>query len=485
MLDIGEIKRLIENDKASAKKQQAMIGQRYYEGEHDIKSFRIFFINSEGVPEEDKTKANIKIPHPFFTENVDQAVQYLLSGDGYFFKSDDPELQKHLNERFNENDAFIAELYEFLTGCQVKGFEYMYYYKNAEGKSVFECADGAGVIEVRAKEAQDQCDHLIYWYADRIGKDNKKIIRIEVWDAHQTFYYYQIDNGGIVFDDEAEYNPRPHILYKKDGDTNTYFADYGQIPFFRMDNCKKQFSALKPIKALIDDYDLMNCGLSNNIQDTNESLYVVRGFTGDNLDELMQNIKSKKHIGVDDDGDVDIRTVTIPVEARKAKMEVDEQNIYRFGFALNTHGLKDTAATTNIAIKSAYSLLDLKTNKMIIRLKRFLRGPLGIVLDEINKELGTDYQQSDVYFHFEPEVPTNALENAQIELYEAQKRQAEINTVLTIANRIDDETALQLICEQLDIDFEEVKDKAPKADDVSDIYPIEAFDPAAGGGAVE
>lgn len=63
----------------------------------------------------------------------------------------------------------------------------------------------------------------------------------------------------------------------------------------------------------------MNAGLSNNIQDTNEALYVVRGFQGDNLDELMVNIKAKKHIGVDDEGGIDIKTVDIPVEARKRR----------------------------------------------------------------------------------------------------------------------------------------------------------------------
>lgn len=485
MLSIAEIKQLIDNDSASVKKQQARKGVQYYEGDHDIRNFRIFFVNGKGEPEEDKTKSNIKIAHPFFTENVDQTVQYLLSGDGYFFKSDDPNLQKDLNERFNENDAFISELYELVTGSQVKGFEYMYAYKNAEGRSVFECADGMGVVEVRAKESQDKCDHLIYWYVDRIGKDNKTIKRIEVWDAHQTYYYYQEDNGSIVFDDEAEHNPRPHTIYKKDKDENTYFEDYGRIPFFRLDNGRKQFSALKPIKHLIDDYDLMNCGLSNNIQDTNEALYVVRGFEGNNLDELMQNIKAKKHIGLPEEGGVEIQTISIPVEARKEKMEVDEQNIYRFGFALDTHGLKDTAATTNLAIESAYSLLGMKARKLIIRLKEFLRGPLGIVLDEINKEKGTDYQQKDVYFRFKPEVPTNALENAQIALIDAQKRQTEINTILSLAGRVDDDTTLQLICEQLDIDFEEVKGKAPKEDDFSGIYPEEEIETLAGGGLIE
>ena len=61
---------------------------------------------------------------------------------------------------------------------------------------------------------------------------------------------------------------------------------------------------------------------------------------------------------------MDVKTVDVPYQARQAKLDLDEKNIYRFGMGLNTAGLKDTSATTNIAIKAAYSLLDLKAKKI-------------------------------------------------------------------------------------------------------------------------
>ena len=72
---------------------------------------------------------------------------------------------------------------------------------------------------------------------------------------------------------------------------------------------------------------------------------------------------------------------------------------------------------------------------------------------------------SHVYFRFNHEIMSNAQENAQITLTEAQKRQAEINTLLGLADRLDNETLMQLICEQLDIDYEEIKSKLPKPDE--------------------
>ena len=469
MLTIQEIKSFIDNDAASMKKQLAKTGLRYYEGDHDIKNYRIFYIDGNGQLQEDKTKSNIKISHPFFKLLVDQQAQYMLSGKDGFVKSGRPELQTELDAYFNENENFAAELYELLCGAVAKGFEFMYAYKDENGRTAFQCADSIGVIEVRAKETQDNCDYVIYWYVDRIGKDNKTIKRIQVWDDKQTYFFCQEGDGNIIRDEAVEINPRPHILYKKDGDDNTlYYEDYGMIPFFRLDNGKKQTSGLKAIKNLVDDYDLMNAGLSNNIQDTNEALYVVKGFQGDNLDELMLNIKSKKHIGVDEEGGVEIKTVDIPVDARRTKMEIDEKNIFRFGMGVNTESLKDTSATTSIAIKSAYANLDMKCDGLQHFLLQFMRKLLKVVLKEINDEQGTDYEQKDVSFTFEREIIPNAMENAQIALIAAQEQQTRATTWLNMAAQFGTEITMQQLCDVMELDYDDIKDKLPNPEDDTD-----------------
>lgn len=471
MLTVDEIKQFINEDAASKKKKFAKVGVAYYGGKHDILNTRLFYFNADGKLVEDNTRSNVKIPHPFFTELVDQATQYILSGEGGFIRSDIPELQTEMDAYFNENEEFIAELSEVLDGGQIKGFEYMYAYKNKENRTAFSCADSIGVIEVEARFASDKKDHVIYWYVDRVDKDGKQIKHIMDWDSEQVAYYVQKDDGEIVLDANVSPNPKPHTLYenadKKDG--KTYYDTFGYIPFFRFDANKKQTSALKPIKPLIDDYDVMASSLSNNLADFDTPIHVVRGFDGNNLDELQQNLKTKKLIGVPEEGGgVDVVTVDVPYQARQAKLELDEKNIYRFGFGLNLSGLKDTAATTNIAIKAAYSLLDLKCSKLEIRLKQFLRKIIKVVLDEINKENSTDYQMKDVYFNFEHEIMSNAQENAQIELLKAQTRQAEITTLLNLAAQLDNDTLMQLIAEQLDLDWEEIKDKVKNPDEAED-----------------
>lgn len=465
MLSIEEIKYFIDDDASSKKKYMARKGQDYYEGKHDIRFYRIFYYNADGELVEDKTRSNIKISHPFFTELVDQAVEYILSGKDGYIKSNNTELQAELDTYFNKNEDFTAELSELLTGCISKGFEYMYAYKNAEDRTAFMCADCIGVVEVRAKDTDDGCEYVIYVYVDMEEKGKKEIKRIQVWDSENIYYYVQSDEGKITLDDSEPINPRPHTTYKKEGDEATYYENFGFIPFFRLDNNKKKISGLKVVKDIIDDYDLHSCSLSNNLVDFDTPLYVVKGFEGDSTNELIQNIKTKKYIGMestDSGAGVDIRTVDIPFQARQAKLDLDEKNIYRFGMGLNTSGLKDTKATTNIAIKATYSLLDLKCSKLEIRLKQFLRKILKVVIAEINTINGTDYQQKDVYFNFEHEIMSNAQENAQIELTEAQAENMKITTLLNLVTQLGNETVVKLICEVLDIDYEDIKSRLPE-----------------------
>lgn len=456
MLSEAEILQFINEDKVSTKKHLAKVGERYYEGDHDIRDYRIFYFNSDGNLVEDETRSNIKISHPFFTELVDQEVQYMLSGEGSFVRSDDMELQGYLDEYFD--DDFKSELNDVLTGTVSKGFDYMYAYMRSDERIGFQHADSMGVVEVREKDTDDHCEYVIYWYVDRIGKENKLIKRIQVWDTKQTTFYVQSEEGKIILDTDEKLNPRPHIIYHKEGDTATYYDDFGFIPFFRLDNNRKQFSGLKPVKNLIDDYDMMSCGLSNNLVDFDHPLHVVKGFQGDNLDELSVNLRTKKMIGVDATGDVEVRTIDIPYQARQTKMEEDEKNIYRFGMGFNSAQIGD-GNVTNVVIKSRYALLDLKCNKLEMKMKAFLKKIVNVVLDEINRNHEADYDFTDVYFDFQREVMTNAQDNAQIELVDAQKKQTEVNTLLSLANVLDDETIMQNICDVLELNWNDLKDR--------------------------
>lgn len=477
MLSADEIKRLIEDDAASPRKQYAKIARRYYGGDHDIKKYRIFFVDKDGKVQEDTTKSNARIARLFFRDLTDQGAQYFMSGKGKIVRSDDPELQKQMDLYFN-NGAFRKQLSMMLKGKEIDGDAYAYAYKKKDGRTAFMYARSAGVVEVRKSETDDGCEYVIYWYVDRIGKDNKKIKRIQVWDDKQVAFFCQVDNGPIIPDESEKINPAPHSVYTKDGEEGAYAEDYGLIPFFRLDNNEERRSSLHCTKDHIDDYDIMNSGLTNNIKDAAEVVVLVRGYDGDDLDELIFNMRQKKQISTDlAENNVEFKTIDIPVDARVKKMEIDQHNIYHDGRGVDIEALKDSNATVSVGIKATYHGLDMRCEETKAAVEEFMEQLVQVALNEINRATESDYTLSDVYFEFERESIVNVLEKAQVELTQAQARQAEIMTLLSVETKLDHETLMQQICDRFEIDYEEVKDKLPKPEESGDPYS-----PAAAGG---
>ena len=462
MLSVEEIKQLINEDAANPKKAKAKEGERYYNAEHDILDSRLFYYDVQGELQEDKIRSNIKISHPFFKILIDELSPYMLSFEQHPIRAKETAtgLQEYLDEYFDED--FWSEIGDLIDGTGIKGFEYLHAYKNEDNRLVFECADSMGVIEIEGRFASDKKDHVLYWYVDRIDKEGRKIKRIMDWDSQQVAYYIQTDEGEIEKDKDEKINPKPHVSYQENEDEAIIYEGHGFIPFWRLDNNKKQTSSLKPVKALIDDYDLHSCSLSNNLKDFDIPLYVIKGFEGDNLDELSQNLRTKKMIGVDENGGVDVKTVDIPYQARKEKLDLDEKNIYIFGMGFNPAQVGD-GNITNIVIKSRYTLLDLRAEKFEKRLKKLLKKIVEVVIDEINAEHGTGYQYSDVKIErFEKNTPSNDSENIANAKTEAETEQIRINTILNVAMTIGDEEALRLICEVLDLDFDALKTQVEK-----------------------
>lgn len=463
ILTESQIKSFIDNDFNSDRKRFAREGHAYYWGKHDILQYRMFYFNAESQLVEDKMRANNRICHPFFTELVDQLAAYMLSFDESPIRAKNNEhgLQDHLDEYFD--DEFWAEIHDLITGTNAKGFEYLYAYKGKDDKLAFQCADSLGVVEVRANETDDACEYVIYHYIDRIDKDKKCIKRIQVHTANEIHFYKQVDDGAIEFE-----RTLPNVVWTDPKTGEKYGKGLGFLPFWRLDNNKMQISGLRPIKGLIDDYDLMACGLSNNLQDFDTPLHVVKGFPGDNLDELQINLKTKKVVGVDDNGGVEVKTIDVPYQARKEKLEIDEKNIYRFGMGFNSSQTGD-GNVTNVVIRSRYTLLDLKSDKLEKRLKRFLKPIIKVVLDEINAKEETDFQISDVHIEFEHQIPTNDSENAQNDYVRAQAEQLRINSLLQAATVLGDEEVLKGICDILELDFEELKGQLDERKEVNNL----------------
>jgi SPP1 family phage portal protein len=446
----------IQADRGSTEKIKAREGLDYYKGKHKILDNRIFYIDDEGQLKEDRFASNIRIAHQFLTEIVDQKVQYLLSLPiEYTVNTDDETYKAYLSEYYD--DDFQLFMQELIEGASQKGCEYAYVRTTSEDKIKFEVADSLGVFPVY--DQNNEVKKICRYYEKVIYKNNQAVtlLNAELWNDKNVIFFTSEGGTSFKLDESRIPNPKPHILAT---DEKGKYAgrEYGFIPFYRFANNKLEKTDLEPIKSLIDDYDVMNAFLSNNLQDFAEAIYVVSGFLGDDLSKLRQNIKSKKVVATGEGGNVDIKTVNIPVEGRKTKMDLDRENIYKFGMAFDSAQIGD-GNITNIVIKSRYSLLNMKANKTEVRLKTLLKWVNEIVTNDINRRYNKAYDPANVSFTITREIMVNENDLAQNELTKANKQQVIINSILAAAPKIDDESVLKLLCEQFDLDWEEVQER--------------------------
>lgn len=455
----------IQADSGSKAKKQAKEGVNYYEGKQAILDNRIFYMNDDGEIIEDKYASNIRIPHQFFTELTDQEVQYLLSNPVEIEVDDEKDgtFKDYLKDYYDDQD-FQLSLQEALEGAIKKGFEYIYARTTDQDVLKFQVANSLYTFPVF--DDTNEVKRICRYYDKEIndGSQTHIVKHAEVWDDSKVWFFKTSnDSTNYLLDPDRELNPRPHILAEKQADDTdeddqlTLAArTYGVIPFYRLQNNLEERSGLAPIKALIDDYDLMNAFLSNNLQDFTDAIYVVSGYKGDSLDGLRMNLKAKKTLGVGEGGSLDIKTVDIPVEGRKAKMDLDKENIYRFGMGFDSTQIGD-GNLTNIVIKARYTLLNMKANKVEARMQSMLKWINELVTADINRKNGTAFNPKSVKFKFIREVPVNDSDEANIEKVKADTRQVIIQSILAAAPRLDDDSILKLICEQFDLDWEQVK----------------------------
>ncbi|WP_349533038.1 phage portal protein [Leuconostoc citreum] len=451
----NDTQQVAQSLKVFVENEDAKKGIAYYEGKNDILDNKIYYYDDNGTLKEDKNASNIKIPHRFMTEIVDQKVQYLLSNDLKVEVDSENNTTSGLQEQLDKyyNAQFKQVLQDLLTNASTKGFEYLYAQDNNNDQIQFIVADGLKITPL-TDDKGNVIKLLRYWQENLLINSKKQIVNhVEIYDNNTVTYYVAVGNDNYNLDTSLKPNPRPHVIsLSSDDEPEISGRSLGTIPFYRFQNNNSEETDLQPIKALIDDYDIMNAYMSNNLQDMAEAIYVFNGDMDISTSEMKQNIKAKKAVITGTSANsFDLKTYDIPVEARTRKMEIDRQNIYKFGMAVDSLQVGD-GNITNVVIMSRYELLNMKANKLETRLMALLDWVNQLVISDINRRLGSTYTTDMVTFEVERSMLINEQDKANIAKIEADTKSVAVQTLISIAPYVDNTTLVNKIAELFDVD---------------------------------
>lgn len=145
--------------------------------------------------------------------------------------------------------------------------------------------------------------------------------------------------------------------------TNILHHNYGFVPFVPFYNNSVPENDLKNIKSLIDCYDKIFSGFLNDLEDIQEVIFVLAGYSGTDLNEFLEGIKKYKTVKIDEAGEggggLSTLTIQIPVEAREKMLTMTRKAIFEQGQGIDPDP-QNFGNSSGVALGYLYSLLELK-----------------------------------------------------------------------------------------------------------------------------
>lgn len=431
-LNTVKIQDIISADLASEFKKDMSNSVNYYNGKHDILgAVRSYY--RDGVLQENRTKANNKLPHPFHKVLVDEKTSYIVGKPltiGIYGESKGEEKAKSYRSSLMNvfTEKFDDVVYDWVSGSSKKSVEWIHFYIGKDGNLNYVIVPAEQVIPVYDTQYEDRLQYVIRFYAfDSVNEngDNQKRYKVEWWTPDSVEYWTQIEDGSFVYDTFYGMNPSAHwIEVNTSNDSTTEPHGWGRVPFIALWNNSERHTDLKPIKALIDAYDKVKSGWANDLEDFAEVIYVIKGLQTlsqeasaglTQLGMLVTNIKEDGAISVEADGAVSTIKADIPVEAKEKFLDIVGREIVYFGEGSDVTAdlLSKSHAPSGVALQFLYARLDMKAERMIRKLRSALKDFVWFATEYINRKENKSFNPDLVKFIVNKSQIFNVTEKIQ------------------------------------------------------------------------
>lgn len=367
------------------------IGEQYYQVDNDI-------LDSQSKTENDKYRADNRLAHGEYKNQVDEKVSYLLSKP-YSLVCDNEDYKNKFIEMLG--DDFQYKLTRMGYESSNKGISWLHPYINSLGELKFMVVPSEQCIPVWKDIEHTELDCMIrrYFVDTWQGDMRKTVTEVEVWTATDVKYYRR-DKDILIYSPTRNYDMNGGIInhYEVDGK----WTSWGMVPFIPFKNNFKELPDIKFIKSIIDNYDQSRSKAANYVDDVTNYLIAVYGYNPEEAIKLKKNIKDHGMMFFDEKNDdgAEILTPSTDINAIKEHWEQLKKDIIENGQSVSKDPEKMANAPSGIALKMMYSSLDLKASIMaqefnngIDKLRYFVNSYMGI------KNLGPSDEKVKIVFN--------------------------------------------------------------------------------------
>lgn len=441
-------------------------------------------------------KSNNKIELGLFKKLVRQKVGYLLA-KAPSISTDNKETNLYLNKQVFDKEL-LKTIKSLGQEAIVKGVAYSIVYLNEEGQIKLFKVPSEQIIPIWSDEKKSSLDAFLRVYTITKWEDGIEYEKqqVEYW-TEQGVAYYLLEAGRLIVDDRYD-DIQPHFYYTNGQEVTG--MNWSTVPLIPWRYNEDEQSLLHQVKSLIDNLSTQSSVNADILADIPKLIYVLKNYGGQSLEEFNIGINKWKAIKVDDGGGVDTLNADADTHGAEMEMKRTRKALYEAGSGIDTQD-ENLGNASGLALKWRYTDLDLDMNDMEAELQDSIETFMRFVAEHadntdeklleldtfkyvFNRDIITNEEEvirdakaskgiiDDVTIMenhpwYTNEVmnrldkqPLSPEEQKQI----AEVRQIKLESILMIAPRIGDEKALELFCQELDIDYEEVKAMLQESD---------------------
>lgn len=295
--------------------------------------------------------SNTKIEHPILKKLVDQKADYLL-GKPFTVNALNDTYSGLLNEFMG--DTFRRKIKSLVKGAVKSGIAYLAPYIDTDGKLQFMRLPSTEVVPIWVDEERTRMDGYIRFYDQVVyqGRLRKVIQKVEYWDTNGVQFYQTAGEGTTrLFPDPDRKNQSYHFIY--DGQK----LNWARLPLCWLKYNEEERPLCYYVKELIDDINWQTSVTADVLRDIAKFIYILKGYGGADLAELVSDLKKYLAVKVERDGGVDKLQADLNIDAVMAFLEKNRRDIYDYANAVDIVNT-DLGNASGVAINFRYMGLD-------------------------------------------------------------------------------------------------------------------------------
>jgi len=405
LTDIQFIEKEIVKFKSSPIRQDMIMGELYYLGDHDILHRKRTVIGEGGKIRTIDNLPNNKIVDNQYSKIVDQKNNYLLSKP-ITVNSENKQYAQLLNNIFNKR--FLKTLKNIGCDSLNAGIGWLYVYYDENGDLAFKRVKPYEVLPFWKDSDHTELDLIvrIYEVSYYDGYAEKIIEKVEVY-SKKGVERYILEADKLILD-----NDNPSSAYVEQGNKG---FNWEKIPFIAFKQNTKEIPLIKRVKSLQDALNTIKSDFMNNMQeDARNTILVIKNYDGTDLGEFRNNLATYGAVKVRYDGDVKGGVETL-------KIEVNSQNyvvicdMLKKAIIENARGFdaKDERFSNNpnqMNIQSMYADIDIDTNGTETEFQSSFEELLWFVNAHLSNIGKGNFENEKVNIIFNRDILTNETE---------------------------------------------------------------------------